>query len=256
VLAGGGLDECYTVIRNNTITSNTAPLGGGIWADTGHNDYGDLSILNCIFRENVASTAGGGDHLKDCPTPTYSCIEEWTGGGTGNITSDPLFADSQEGDFSLLLASPCIDAGGTAAGLSEDYDEESRPQDWGALGAAGDGSNIDIGADEVPAPLAPFGLSARAVAGSIQIDWSALPASWVSSYEVYRETSPTGDFNTAAVTGLTDNTWTDTSVTAGTTYYYRVKVVYDQSAGTSDLSDMTNATALGTCDQTTPANWM
>lgn len=31
--------------------------------------------------------------------PSYSCIQEWTGGGEGNISSDPFFADAANGDY-------------------------------------------------------------------------------------------------------------------------------------------------------------
>jgi len=77
-------------------------------------------ISNCILWDNI-----DGD-LFDC-TATYSCIEQESE-GEGNISVDPLFADSVGGDYHLLSergrfvpgfglwafdaqTSPCVDAG-------------------------------------------------------------------------------------------------------------------------------------------------
>ena len=116
---GGGLSYCNGTITNCTITGNTAKHGGGL--------YQCLSaISNCIIWDNSASESG--DQLYNSYTPLYSCIQDWTGGGTGNITSDPLFADAAGGDYHLksqygrwdvdaglwvydTVTSPCIDAG-------------------------------------------------------------------------------------------------------------------------------------------------
>jgi hypothetical protein len=83
-VSGGGLYDCDGPITNCTITGNTADgSGGGLY-------YCDASITNCILWGNSAVYSG--DQLYDSSTPTYSCIQDWTGGGTGNITGDPLFA--------------------------------------------------------------------------------------------------------------------------------------------------------------------
>jgi hypothetical protein len=58
--------------------------------------------------------------------------------GEGNIDTDPLFVDPDNGDFHLSKNSPCKDAG-TDAGVYVDIDGDSRPQ----------GSGFDIGADEI-----------------------------------------------------------------------------------------------------------
>ena len=77
--------------------------------------------------------------------PRFSCIQDWTGGGEGNITADPRFADLTIGNFHLGATSPCIDAGTPVMGLMVDIDGNSRPLGFG----------FDIGADEfVPVPLA------------------------------------------------------------------------------------------------------
>ena len=92
--SGGGLSRCDGTIRNCTITDNMAGgVGGGLYDCDG-------TITNCIIWGN--STGGiSEDQLYYSSTPTYSCIQDWTRGGTGNITSDPLFADANNNDYHL-----------------------------------------------------------------------------------------------------------------------------------------------------------
>lgn len=136
---GGGLYNCDGVIQNNTILDNSADKRGGGLV------YCDGIIRNCIIWENTAPS-GPQLHLDSCSTPTYSCIEDWTSGGTGNISDDPQLVDPANGDFHLLPNSPCIDAGGTVT-LAQDFEGDPRP--WDAISEPrGDGFDFDIGADE------------------------------------------------------------------------------------------------------------
>ncbi len=160
---GGGVWGGTGEIINCVITNNRATrgYGGGIcgWQDS------STQITNCVVVNNSASQAGGGIMLtlasasiinsifwnqgsevyKDGfsrATVRFSDIE---GGynGEGNISADPRFVDSANGDYHLLAHSPCINAGDPfySAGPDEtDIDGEPRV-------AAG---RVDIGADEFP----------------------------------------------------------------------------------------------------------
>ena len=105
---GGGLYSCNGVIRNNTIVSNSADNGGGLSACRG-------AIRNCIIFGNAVFFAGAQLHASS--DPTYSCIQDWTGGGEGNINLEPRFVDAENTDFRLLPDSPCRNAGNTVAVL-------------------------------------------------------------------------------------------------------------------------------------------
>ncbi|MDP2895660.1 MAG: DUF5011 domain-containing protein [bacterium] len=106
---GGGLYQCGANIRGNLIVGNAAlSLGGGLYDCAGN------LTNNSIIANAATSATGGGGGLRLCPgtvknciiwgnsantdpqisdssTPTYSCIEDWTGGGTGNTSSNPSF---------------------------------------------------------------------------------------------------------------------------------------------------------------------
>jgi parallel beta-helix repeat protein len=118
-------------IINCTITKNGYPVGEGIVI---YDAISSPVILNSILWNN-------GDEiiLQNNATVTveYSNIE---GGfaGTGNIQSDPLFIDTDQNDFHLLPASPCLNAATNVNAATIDIDYQERPMN----------DHIDIGADE------------------------------------------------------------------------------------------------------------
>jgi len=137
---GGGLKSCNGIIRNNIISGNASAVGGdGLASCTGliegnlvvRNRGGSTAIVGTSNLRNNTIWGNAGFALLNCDgiitnciiwgnqlsdniqitTPTFSCIEGWTGGGIGNISSDPMFADPETWNFQLLAGSPCIDAG-------------------------------------------------------------------------------------------------------------------------------------------------
>ncbi len=99
-LYGGGLWYCGGTIQSNTIAGNSASEGGGLYACDG-------TIRNCIIWGNTAPTD---PQVTESSVPTFSCIQGWSGGGTGNIATDPQFPDTTAQDYHLQEGSPCIDA--------------------------------------------------------------------------------------------------------------------------------------------------
>lgn len=96
-------------------------------------------------------------------------------------------------------------------------------------GCSGGGSNEpDPPAEDTTPPPAPSGLQATSGDSEIELRWSAVSASDLDGYNIYRSTSSIG-----SVSGLTplnsaprsEASFTDTSVSNGTTYYYRVTAV-------------------------------
>ena len=57
---------------------------------------------------------------------------------TSDLSVDPQFLNYSEGDYSLAMGSPCIDAASATYGVATDIDGEARPQ----------GAGYDIGMDE------------------------------------------------------------------------------------------------------------
>jgi len=147
VCCGGGLYACSGLIANCIIMDNFTAQepAEGDWGGGGLSSCrGD--IQSCTICFNTTAGYGGGLHdcagISDCiiwgNTPyqmycygaaaLYSCIQDWTGGGEGNTSDDPLFVSGPLGDYYLSCRaagqaadSPCIDRGsGTAESLGLD----------------------------------------------------------------------------------------------------------------------------------------
>jgi hypothetical protein len=76
------------------------------------------------------------------------------GSGTvlvANSTSDPLFANASQGDFSLRTGSPAIDAGTTLSNITDDFSGVRRPA----------GNGYDLGALEAPGPASALSTPAN-----------------------------------------------------------------------------------------------
>ena len=91
----------------------------------------------------------------------------------------------------------------------------------------------------------PTNLSATAGTNQVTLNWT-LPVSnggsAISGYKIYRGTSPGGEGASAIATasGATTSTYTDTTATAGPTYYYKVTAA--NGVGESTASNEANAT--------------
>jgi mannan endo-1,4-beta-mannosidase len=97
------------------------------------------------------------------------------------------------------------------------------------------------GGKNLTAPVT--GLTAAAASGQVTLNWNAYPGA--SSYNIWRSTTstlPTG----GPITYLpiqnppTGTTFTDTTVTSGTTYYYAVNA--NGNWGVSNFSNVVSAT--------------
>ncbi len=153
---GGGIMQCDSNINNNIIVANSAEIGGGIYkcdhiisnnvifGNTAENNGGGMSecnaiIQNCILWNNVALS---NPQLDDTSIPSFSCIQDWSGGGTGNISIDPLFIDPTGNNFKLQETSPCIDTGNPDSLFNDDFippGKNSLRNDMGTYGGAFNG---------------------------------------------------------------------------------------------------------------------
>jgi hypothetical protein len=104
-------------------------------------------------------------------------------------------------------------------------------------------SNVQItggnGGAPVAIPAAPAALLAEPGDGAVPLRWQQ--SFGATSYAVLRSTNSGGPYTTVA-SGITDGSYTDTSVTNGTTYYYTVTAT--NSAGTSVNSPEDSATPV------------
>ena len=79
-------------------------------------EEGVTELWNCILWNTDDEIVGVDGGLT---TAAYSCVKGgWT--GSGNISTDPCFADASVGDYRLMLHSPCIDAANNSGASQAD----------------------------------------------------------------------------------------------------------------------------------------
>jgi hypothetical protein len=115
------------ILENNTVVGNSAFTGvvGNEFAGRGGGVL--VQSANAVLRNMIVwqNLQGRGGQISGAPVVSYSDVEEGFA-GTGNIDSNPAFADSS---FFLTDASPCVDTGDPESGLND-------PEDPGAPGFA------------------------------------------------------------------------------------------------------------------------
>ncbi len=171
---GGGVNLVHTgKLVNCLIANNSAPNspvgGGGVYCDWG-DYYGNqnIFIIGCTITNNTALNWGGtsnvinGGEFQNCiiwgntdnsgnpsnydgNTFVYCCSDPLPD-GWGNISLDPLFADTASGNFRLLTGSPCINAGDNGYNYQPlDLDGNYRINDYSIdMGAYENGSGITV----------------------------------------------------------------------------------------------------------------
>jgi fibronectin type 3 domain-containing protein len=87
-------------------------------------------------------------------------------------------------------------------------------------------------------PAAPTGLSATAGNAQVSLSWNA--STGATSYNVYRSDYADGEGGTPIATGIATTSYTNTGLTNGRTYYYKVAAV--NGGGTSAKSNEASAT--------------
>ncbi|MFA5239344.1 MAG: PQQ-binding-like beta-propeller repeat protein, partial [Phycisphaerae bacterium] len=189
---GGGIhgNTFRLMLTNCTIAGNSAGgNGGGLFACQGQ-------ITNCIIWDNAASAY---PQLYDSVEPTYSCIQDWTAAGIGNINDDPCFA--APGDYHLLFNSPCIDTGNPLYTSLGKTDIDGQPRVIGTC--------IDMGADEYGKMIIvtePVEGEVWATGSEREIEWTQFG---VTSVDILLSTDAGANWQTIAegITGVASYLW-------------------------------------------------
>jgi len=171
-VCGGAISFSNADFRNNVVVGNAAPgnHGGGL-AHVGTSPYTPPggSISNCIIWGNTSPT---GPQVHDSVLPSHCCIQDWTGGGEGNVALDPRFVDPdgpdddpetyEDNDYRLSPDSGCIRRGQNEEWMSEAVDLDGNPRiSFGT---------VDMGAYEFPFSIVGV---VRENGGNVKLTWNS-----------------------------------------------------------------------------------
>ncbi|MCA8912682.1 MAG: fibronectin type III domain-containing protein [Planctomycetes bacterium] len=216
--------------RNNIIFVSANASNLGLIDDTGV-----LNYRNCFF--------------KGTPTPSHSGagMQGTVNDQGGNVTgSDPGWTSVGSQDFTLTSTAACRDTGTTLAGgvpnVTLEYLkhqlQQTRPSD----------ATFDIGAYEYDnggsptVPTAPSSCTATAQSGlQILVAWSD-NSSNETGFKLERDSG--GGFTQIQLLGANATSFTDTGLTDGQQYTYRVRAT--NAVGDSSYSNSASATAATT----------
>jgi len=181
------------------------------------------------------SGSGSGGTVPSVPTGLTATAGNsqvalsWTA-STGATSYNVYRSTSSGGEGTTAYASGITAASYTDAGVSNGTAYFYTVAAVNATGASAQSSQAS--ATPAGAPAAPTGLTATAGNAQIALSWTA--STGATSYNLYRSTTSGGEGTTAYATGITTASYTNTGLTNGTAYFYKVAAV--NAAGTSAQS--------------------
>jgi|GEM_PF-1400710 len=185
-------------------------------------------VATAPIPADVTATAGVGSVSVNWTASTgatsYNVYRSTTSGGEGTtplatgVTAIPYLDSSVSNGTKYYYKVAAVNAGGTSAQSSE------------------------ASATPLAAAAVPTGLTATAGNAQVSLAWNSSVGA--STYNVYRGTAAGAEGASPIVTGLASPAYVDSTVTNGTTYYYKVAAV--NAVSTSAQSTEAVATPLGT----------
>ncbi len=241
----------YNVYRGTAAGGeSTTPIATGITSTSYTNSglangtpyYYKVAAVNAGGTSGYSNEATATPQLSAPPPPTGLTATagnaqvglNWTA-STGATSYNVYRGTAANGESSTPVATGITTTSYTNSGLTNGTPYYYKVAAVNAGGTSGY-SNEATATPQVSAPPPPTGLTATAGNAQVGLTWSA--SSGATSYNVYRGTASGGE--TLLVSGITTTSYSNTGLTNGTTYYYKVAAV--NSGGTSGLSNEAPAT--------------
>jgi fibronectin type 3 domain-containing protein len=202
-------------------------------------DHGVSRVDQMTVTPATASVPSGPANLAATPG-SGSATLTWTASTSGSPTSYTIYRGTiSDGEANTPIATVSgTTTTFTDTGLTNGKTYFYNVAANNSVGVSPDSNEVSVTpAATATAPPAPTGLAATAGNGSVGLTWNA--SSGATSYSIYRGTAPGAEGATAIGTA-TSTSFTDTGLTNGTAYYY--KVTASNSAGTSPSSGEATAT--------------
>ena len=253
--ASSGSGVTYSVFRGTAASAeSTTAVASGLASPS----YIDNSLTNgttYYYTVKAVNTAGSSSASVEAfakPQPVAPLAPtgltatrgnaqvslSWTAPLGSGLTYSIYRGTATGAESTTAIASGLTTTGYTNTGLTNGttyYYTVKAVNSFGTSPASGEAS-----ATPLAPPAAPTGLTATRGNTQVSLSWTASPGA--TSYSVYQGTSAGGEAATAIASGLTTTSYTNTGLTNGTTYYY--KVTATGSGGEGLRSGEVSATPL------------
>ncbi|HUT71646.1 MAG TPA: C25 family cysteine peptidase [Desulfatiglandales bacterium] len=257
------LQDQTTGTQNNIIYNNTIDGNAANGINLNYAGSGNI-IINNIISNNGGVGIIDDDNTNE-PDDSYNCVYNNTGGnfdsldpasgGTGTITSDPLYVDRDGADNTLGTAdddfhlqstwgyfpfgsgcvesasdSPCIDAGAPSGDYSAYSNEPEGNGDQVNMGAYG--NSIEASKSGAATAISLLSFTATGDGPSVLVAWETAQEIDNMGFYLYRATSRGGPYTRLTdklIPGLFSSvlgkeySYEDTDVTPGKLYYYKLE---------------------------------
>ena len=188
--------------------------------------YSNISSRTCDLARPVVSTSSVSSTGKI--KLTWKAID-------GAVKYEVYRATSKSGTYSLVKTTTSTSYTNTSAKAGKTYYYKVKAIHENSA-ANSTFSTAKYRTCDLPCPVVSVKLTS---AGDPKLTWSAVNGA--VKYEVYRATSKNGTYKKMITT--TKTSYTNSSATAGKTYYYKVKAIHDNTAANSAYSTVKSITA-------------
>jgi hypothetical protein len=189
----------------------------------------------------IPSPQAAPSNLVATPAGTSSINLTWADNSTNEVSFVLMQSSTSGGIFNKLITIPANTTSYTDVGLGSSATYYYKIQSANAGGSSAWSNVANATTASSGPPASPAGLTAIPTGcNSILLTWTDKSANEVS-FDLRRSTSSNGTYSTIATLPANTTTYTNTGLTKGKKYYYRIRTV--NSAGNSAWSNSASATA-------------
>jgi fibronectin type 3 domain-containing protein len=244
-----GATTGYHLYRSTTAEGIYIQVGPTLISATNYIDTGLSSATTYYYKVSVYNSAGESDRSSYAASMTLPVTPTGVSAATTSSTSITVSWSSVIGADEYRIYCSTTATGtythlGTALSTATTYANINLPSGTtyyykvSAYNSGGESAQSSY-VSAVTTPVAPTGVSATAVSySSITVSWTRMNGA--TEYRIYRSTTATGSYSNVGTAAGTATTYTNTGLSASTTYYYKVSAY--NSAGESGQSSSVTAT--------------
>lgn len=193
----------------------TSPTGAAVYKDKA-----SVNNLTAINGATVNLYAKWGAPISSAVSNSYTSIKvSWT--AAGEATSYKIYrATSSSGTYSLVYT-----AGATARSYVNSGLTTGKTYYYKVYSVAGGKTYAHSTYKYAkPMPGAPTVTLSKGYPTSMKVAWTGVSGG--TKYQIYRATGATGTYSLVHTVTSTDRSWANTGLTAGKTYYYKVRAYH------------------------------